>query len=324
MSDPKKITPFLTLLTLILLLPFLIYMKETFKSQPPINNKIQAPLQKPPVSNPKNNIAPPISVPKITKKWGVFAGEKFADILAFEKMVDSKADIQAKFLGMGGDPFPNDSDKRKTLLIFWEPNNLSLDDIISGNADLYIKQFADDARSYGENVLLVPFPEMNGNWDSWSGTAQGNSPEKIILAFRHIHDLFLGASNVKFGWAVNNDSIPDTAQNQIANYYPGGKYVDYVGVDGFNDGNPWQTYSEVFSSALDKIKIYNKPIYIFSMACSQGQQKAAWITDALNQIYKDPRIFGFVWFNENKEQNWLVNSDASSLEAFKTAIRSYQ
>jgi len=94
-----------------------------------------------------------------------------------------------------------------------------------------------------------------------------------------------------------------------------------VGVDGFNFGNPWQSYDEIFSSALSRLKKYNKPIYIFSMACAQGSQKADWITDALSKIKSDPSITGFIWFNEDKEQNWLINSDQQALQAFQNAIK---
>jgi endoglucanase len=57
------------------------------------------------------------------------------------------------------------------------------------------------------------------------------------------------------------------------------------------------------------------------MASAEGSQKAAWINDAFNvQIPKHPKIAGWIWFNENKEANWLVNSDANSLAAFKAAL----
>ena len=59
---------------------------------------------------------------------------------------------------------------------------------------------------------------------------------------------------------------------------------------------------------------------IFSFASADGPKKAEWIMDAMFQIYTNQSIAGFVWFNENKEQNWLVNSDTASLLAFKTLL----
>jgi len=289
--------------------------------------KNSSPVQTPPKNMPtqKNNPNPQKPITKKYKhSWGVYTGDTASSLASFQQQINKQPDISASFVGWG-DNFPTDvatplKQSGQTLLIFWEPTNTTLDQIISGSTDPYISQFASDAKNYENSIILVPMPEMNGNWDSWDGTATGNTPAKYIQAYKHIHDLFSGVQNVKFGWAVNNDSVPDTPENAIANYYPGDNYVDYVGVDGFNFGDPWQSYSEIFSKALQQLKIYNKPIYIFSMACAQGPQKAAWITDAISQIQSNPDIVGWVWFNTNKEQNWLINSDPASLQAFQNSL----
>ncbi len=280
----------------------------------PVPAPTPTPASTPPAPTPAPN---PIASGKL---WGAYLSD--GNVSSFESSVGKKMDMQAIFTGWG-DSFPASSDKTKTLVIFWEPN-VSLDSITSGSSDSYIKQFAAGAQSYGGPVVLIPFEEMNGNWDIWDGAYGSNTPAKVIAAWKHIHDLFSGVSNVKFGWDVNNDSVPDTSANAISNYYPGSAYVDYVCVDGFNFGSPWQSYSDMFSSALSQVKGYGKPILIASMASAESSQKAAWVTDALNQIAKDSSITGFIWFNENKEQNWLVNSDSAALQAFKTAIQQYQ
>ena len=261
---------------------------------------------------------------KYQQVWGAYTGNTVDSFISFQKQVGRQAQINAIFLDWGKS-FPASSanpikNADQTLVIFWEPNNVSLDKIVSGQYDVYAKEFAMQISNYKKPVILVPFEEMNGNWDAWDGTVGNNTPAKVVLAFQHVHDLFSGVKNVKWGWAVNNDSVPDTTANAIKNYYPGDRYVDYVGVDGFNFGNPWQAYSEIFSSALQQLKTYNKPIYIFSMACAEGPQKSAWIQDTLTKIKADPSIAGWIWFNENKEQNWLVSSDTASLQAFQSGI----
>jgi hypothetical protein len=263
--------------------------------------------------------------PTISKNHNTLWGAYTADInfTDFQKRVGVEANINAIFVGWN-DPFPFYATSLlgdKTLLIFWEQYSVTLDDIISGSSDKYIKQFANDAISSKSNLILAPLHEMNGNDNPWSGMAKNNTPEKVVLTWKHIHDLFPISTDIKWGWAVNNDSNPNIQTNQIQNYYPGDDYVDYVGVDGFNFGNPWETYSEVFSSALNKLRVYKKPIYIFSMACSQGPKKAPWITDALKRIQSDPDISAFVWFNENKEKNWLLWSDPDSLNAFQNGLK---
>ena len=266
-----------------------------------------------------------LSVKKNYQVWGAYTGNTAESFLSFQNEVGKQANINAVFLNFG-DPFPNDlanflKNKNQTLLIFWEPGTTTLQNIINGEHDNYIKTFAMQIKNYKNSVILVPMPEMNGNWDVWDGSYGTNSPAEVVLAWKHIHGFFSGVTNVKFGWDVNNNSVPDTPENAINNYYPGANYVDYVGVDGFNFGNPWQSYSDIFSSALQQLKTYKKPIYIFSMACAEAPQKADWISDALNKIKSDSNISGWVWFNENKEQNWLVNSNPAALQAFVQEIK---
>jgi beta-mannanase len=218
------------------------------------------------------------------------------------------------------------------LVIFWEATDynvggvnqprFSYDAMLRGDWDEYFKSFAAGAKAYGGEVILVPFSEMNGNWFPISGTLNGNTPAKHNAAYQRIRGFFRDATNVKFGWAPNNISVPNTPGNQIKDYYPGDAYVDIVGVDGFNFGTNWMTFSQVFNDSLAILKTYRKPIYIFSFASAAGTGKAEWIRDAIDvQIPKLPEIKGWVWFNESKERNWLVNSDPASLAAFKAAIQ---
>jgi beta-mannanase len=245
-------------------------------------------------------------------------------VTSFESVVGRPVNIAAMFSGWG-DSFPSEyssvvGSKGKTLLVFWEQYGTTLDAIINGSQDAYITQYANGAKAYGGAVMLAPFHEMNGNWDPWDGTVGNNTPAKVVAAWKHVHDLFKGATNVKFALSLNNVSVPNTSANSFAAYYPGDAYVDYMAVDGFNFGGS-QSFSSVFNSALTQLEAYHKPIYITSMATAANTQKAAWITDALTvQIPKHPLIAGWVWFNENKEENWLVNSDANALAAFKAGL----
>lgn len=257
--------------------------------------------------------------------WGAYAGAYPEDITAFESLVGSRADLVATFYGWYDDfPLYYGSvarDDGKTLVIFWEQYGVTLDEIISGGSDAYIRKFAEDARVYGGPVLLAPFHEMNGYWTPWSGVNGNNSAQKVILAWRHIHNIFRDSPNVRFVWAVNSDSVPDTEANAIAAYYPGDAYVDAVAINGFNFGDPWMSFDSIFRDTLLELKLYHKPIYVLSIASAGGPEKAAWITDALAvKIPQHPEIIGWIWFNENKEANWTVNSDPDSLKAFQNAL----
>ncbi len=272
-----------------------------------------------------------------TKEWGVYNGWADDGLSSFENAVGKQAKYRAVFIHWGNESaFPmkwktSIADTGKTLVIFWEATNYNVgtvnqtaynyDSVLNGNWDSYFTQFAKDAKAYGGEVILIPFSEMNGDWFPWAITQNNNSPQKHIDAWRRIRNIFKDVPNVKFGWAPNQVSVPNTTINQFENFYPGDAYVDYVGLDGFNFGTPWLTFDELFAKPLAKMKVYKKPIYIFSFASAAGTLKDEWITDALKvQMYRHPEIKGWIWFNENKERDWRVNVDPIALNAFKAAL----
>jgi endoglucanase len=215
-------------------------------------------------------------------------------------------------------------------LEFWSAQNGGLDAITAGSKDAYLRAFADSAKSYGKEVWLRPFHEMNGNWYPWSGTTNGNSAADLVAAWRHVRTIFneRGATNVKFVWCVNNDSVPNTSANSIEGYWPGDAYVDMVALDGYNWGttqswgSTWRSFGSTFSDCYKRTAALTaKPMFIAETACpEQGGSKAAWITDMFKQINTNyTRIKGVVWFNANKECDWRVESSSTSLAAFKSA-----
>ncbi len=276
----------------------------------------------------QESVSPPL--------WGAFAGSTVEEAEEFERKVGAPMQLRGVFVHWGNErEFPlalAPSLQGKTLVIYWEATdynvegvdqpNFSYDAILRGDWDTYVRTFAEQAKLYGGPVILIPFEEMNSDWYTWSGAANGNTPTDHIAAYRYLRDFFRDVPNVQFGWAVNHESVPDTPENSIAAYYPGDEYVDIVGVDGFNFDDPWQTFEEVFGSALDQLRVYEKPIFIFSMASAEGPGKAEWIRDAFTvQLPRHPEVRGWIWFNENKEKDWRVDSDPNSLKAFQEAVR---
>ncbi len=297
----------------------------TIGTTSPVN---QTPVPTPAQPTTTPTTTPPKTTPPTTStlQWGVFPGN--ASLSSVETLVGKQANIEAVFADFT-DSFPTylgnicSSNPNKTLLVFWENYSYSLDSIIAGTRDDTIRSFAQQTASYPCPVIIAPFHEMNGNWDPWDGTVSGNTPAKVIAAWKHVHDIFAATpvTNVQWAWVVNNDSVPNVTGNQYADYYPGDTYVDYVGVDGFNFGNPWQTFGQVFDTAIAKLQTYNKPIYIFSMASTAGSQKAAWITEGLGSHIKTyANVKGWVWFDMSaSDGNWRLDSDPASVAAF-TAI----
>lgn len=291
-----------------------------------------------PVASPDPTAEPP---PVEPLRWGAYVGWQDEDLRNFESLVGQPVDLVADFVHWGNErEFPmhytaTARDAGKTLVIYWEAKDYNVegpedprfnyDAILAGQWDDYLEAFAQAAATYGGPVILVPFNEMNDNVSPWDGTVNGNSPAKHIAGWRYVREKFrTTAPNVTFGWAVNSLSVPNEPGNQIEEYYPGDEYVDYVGVDGFNFGEPWQSFDEVFAPALTTVSQYGKPIYLFSMGSREGAQKADWIRQGLGERVHVYPISGWIWFNEDKSTNgeydWRVNSDPQSLAAFRAVV----
>lgn len=263
-------------------------------------------------------------VPSGSMEWGVYAGDSNEDVTVVERMVGKKVDIHEIFLSFD-DSFPTWVGKSlcpdRKLLIFWENHDISLDSIIAGQYDAYMKKFSDGAAAYGCPVVMAPFHEMNGNWDTWGGMVGNNTPAKLIAAWKHMHDV-MAATNITWMWVINNDSVPNTAANAADKYWPGAGYVDTIGIDGFNFNDPWRSFASVFDKAVEGVQKYNKPIYLASLGVVEHANKAAWITEGLGKhIYTYKNVVGWMWFNHNKfDGNWSIDSNAASLAAFKAVI----
>jgi hypothetical protein len=224
-------------------------------------------------------------------------------------------------------------------LITWDPQDpangsanqpaYALQNIINGNFDAYITQWAQESKAWGHPYFLRFAHEMNGYWNPWSEQVNGNKPGQFVLAWRHVHDIFtrLGVSNVTWVWSPNIDFSISTPLREL---YPGDAYVDWVGMSGYNWGNigghVWQSFSSVFSQTYnDILGITSRPIMITETASTeQAGNKASWISDAfVTQLpHNFPRIHAFVWFNESKETDWQIESSSSAQNAFAAAISS--
>jgi beta-mannanase len=111
-----------------------------------------------------------------------------------------------------------------------DPTHISVSAIADGYYDNYLRSFAQSVRDFRYPVVIGFGHEMNANWYSW-GYGQ-TSPSIFVAAWRHIVMLFRSqrASNVTWLWTLQADE-PGTGP--IAWWWPGEKYVTWVGIDGY-------------------------------------------------------------------------------------------
>ncbi|GLY29177.1 glycosyl hydrolase [Kineosporia sp. NBRC 101731] len=208
-------------------------------------------------------------------------------------------------------------------LVNVEPNDVDFDDIVNGTYDTMLRKRADDAKALGQKFFIDFAAEMNGD-EGWGE----HRPAAYIAAWRHIHDIFTarGATNVVWVWCPNNETSPGTPA--AMKYYPGDRYVDWTGIDGYNWGTSdpdfaWQTFKSVFAGLYPQLAAKGKPIIIGEMSSDEtGQSKATWINQVVPTLKKDyPLIKAVVWFDIKKERDWRINSSASALTAYRNLAK---
>ena len=213
-------------------------------------------------------------------------------------------------------------------MVAWRPGDLG--SIINGKYDSLIRTRAKALKGLGHWVFLRFGWEMNGNWESWDGSAnQPYGPSKFVKAWRHIHDIFsnIGALNVVWVWAPNWEDVPQASWNHWTHYYPGDKYVDWVGVDGFNWGTTqwWSHWTPISTIVKGLYRAYHtrKPIMVAeSGSVEKGGSKAGWIQKAQSLLKTNfPGVAAFLYYNNadrNQPVNWAVTSSSSALNAYRT------
>ena len=261
--------------------------------------------------------------------WGAFtpgAPESRATMDAFNARVGRRAAIWHTYKSFDQEAFPTITvgtahDAGGVPLITWEPFNRPLRNIARGDYDGYIRNSARQAVAFGKPILLRFAHEMNGDWYPWGLGVNGNSAGDYIAAWRHVVRVFRNenAHNVKHVWAPNTGSF--------STLWPGDDYVDYLGLDGYNWGakyDNWESFEQVFDSSYRQIvRLSKKPLLITEFAANErGGDKAAWVRHAFSRevAQRYPQIRALVWFDENKEADWRVNSSDATLSAMRSAL----
>lgn len=222
----------------------------------------------------------------------------------------------------------------------WEPMHYSegrevmvtYQEILNGAYDPYLMEFAKQSASWKKPFMIRFAHEMNiarYHWGTKKGEYGPESPHTYRRMFRYVVTIFqkAGAQNVLWIFCPNSESVPNTSYdpgaswNRIEDYYPGDRYVDVLGIDGYNWGttqtrakngwdSQWKEFAAIFRPAWEKLRRFapDKPIFVFETASvNQGGDKGLWIKNA----FKTARAWnlnGLVWFQVKKEYDWRINS----------------
>lgn len=188
-----------------------------------------------------------------------------------------------------------------------EQPDIRLERIADGAFDPYLRTWARDVAAYGQPVLMRLMHEMNGNWYPWGVHINGNTPALYVRAYRHVHRVFdeAGADNVSWVWSVNNLERVEGEDHDIASYYPGARYVDWVSTSGFNWGeayswSSWRTADALYGDTYRALARFGKPIMLSEIGTTDvGGDARLWIRQTFQRLRTGyPLLRAVLWYDD--------------------------
>lgn len=183
----------------------------------------------------------------------------------------------------------------------WDRNGDPLTAVLPGGvAHTEFVAYLDRLASYlksltvnGKNVpvLFRPFHEMNGGWFWWGNAKSG---EQLVSLWQFCHDYLVrekGVRNLLWVWSPNIDKTASVAR--FMGYWPGPKYVDVVGLDGY-DNTPVpnianESFVRSFKVVSEIASRFSLPLAFTEIGARPGAQELVdfWDAGVLTALRKD-------------------------------------
>lgn len=209
--------------------------------------------------------------------------------------------------------------------------SISLSDILQGKYNAVLEQFGAKIHNYNSPVFIRWAREPNSDWNTWNGSKNPEGARIYTDAYRYVVDKIreAGGNQAIWVWTVNSVDVPQQNNNNMLMYYPGDRYADWIGIDGYNYGisqtwSAWISFDDIFSKAYNRITEAHpaKPIMIAEMGCApDGGDKSAWIRDLFGSLKANfTQIRAIVWNNRQTSADWRLSSPGSAAIAFAAGL----
>jgi mannan endo-1,4-beta-mannosidase len=204
-------------------------------------------------------------------------------------------------------------------------------DILHGVQDRYIRRFARSLATFRGVVYLRYAHEMNGTWYPWSA-----EPRMYVLAWRRLVRLVhaVGARNVRFVWSPN----PNLYEGKrlwlahLRKYWPGGRFVDYVGSTMINFGGLRRKRYTIarFAPRFQILRrVYHKPLMLTETS-TEYAGRVEWLQGLRRMLRQMPWIRSVEWsqlrsrgqahLKGSGELGWDVRTDAAAAAVLRGII----
>jgi cellulose synthase (UDP-forming) len=187
--------------------------------------------------------------------------------------------------------------------INWSAQNLKAasrlefyNDIVAGEYNSYLRKWADALRKYSAPVFICFEPGSDNGFYGNKQQAAG-----FVNAWQYIYTFLnnLGVSNTTWVWR------PATTTGQ--DFYPGVRFVDWIGVDCLNYGDDkndddWFTFSQLYEPFRKAFGDYRKPVIISELGSPCNPSQAEWFSHALKEIAgRYEEIHSLILFTDQKK-----------------------
>lgn len=220
-----------------------------------------------------------------------------------------------------------------------EFNQNIIPELLNGNFDAYLQQYAKDIKAFGHPLLFRPNNEMNGDWCVYCSYHFSNDADLYIAAWKYIYAIFAenGVDNVIWVWNPHDLSFPDFGWNNYLNYFPGSAYVDIIGLTGYNTGTyypgeKWREFKAIYDPLYaEYVERFDLPFIITEFGSnSVGGDKARWLKDMFAHIDSYPRIKAAIFFsatdmdsNNQPARVYRIDESEAVLEVIKEGLAAY-
>ncbi len=190
-------------------------------------------------------------------------------------------------------------------------------------------------KAFGAAVTVT----FNAEFEETGNYGAGETDVQYRAAFNRVGAIIdaEGASNVKLAWVPSAWSFYETGAKQASRWYPGDKYVDVIGADGFNWSNcrrsteTWRSFTTIFSGLRDFGAAHpKKPLLIGEVGSVEDPavvaRKADWIKNMVDTL-QTPAWSQFttvLWFNSidgsSAACDWRIQSSSRSVNSWKAVL----
>lgn len=241
--------------------------------------------------------------------------KELGQLAAFNAAIGRPVAVLHAFSGFL-DPLPTQTlaaiEKNGSMpLLDWHCGNLA--DINGGKYDQVIHAYAKGVKTFGKPMFLRWYWEMNINkHKAMSCDAFGHGPA-FVAAWRRIRTIFNteGATNAAFVWCPSG-------HGDVAPYYPGDAYVDWVGGDKFDrKGLGEAAFTIMFGTFFANLPTHDKPIMVGATG-APAEDQAAFIRGIARDAPKFPRIKAIMYFDAPGKHGFQLQGEG--LAAFRALV----